>query len=281
MVTRRSFLPLLAAGALPGPAKRVAARIGLELYSLRSEMKKDAPGTLALARRMGFEEVETGDFYGRTADSFRKELDRADLRATALMSSWADLDQQLDRVAGDAKTLGAGYVACPVIPHKNKQFTAEDCRLAIARFSAWAGALAKNGLTFCYHLHGIEFRPSTNGTLADTLIRETAAAGAMFEMDTFWIQHGGEDPAGFLRRYPGRFPLAHLKDRRPGLATGTHPADVMEEDSVVLGTGTIDWKAFFREAPKAGVRHYYIEEEHPNAIAQIPQSLRFLKELEI
>jgi sugar phosphate isomerase/epimerase len=98
-------------------------------------------------------------------------------------------------------------------------------------------------------------------------------------MDVFWFVFGDQDPTTALERYSGRFPLMHVKDIRPGEPRTFNPGTVAEEASVPLGTGEVDWPAVLRAARRHGVRRYYIEEEHPDAVRQIEQSLRYLKNL--
>ena len=114
----------------------------------------------------------------------------------------------------------------------------------------------------------------------DTLAKAVDPNAANFEMDVFWIFFGKQDPAKLLEKYPGRFPLMHLKDIRKGTPKTGNPGDVAEEASVPLGTGEIDWPSVLRAALRTGVRHYYVEEEHPNAVQQIPQTLDFLKKVQ-
>jgi sugar phosphate isomerase/epimerase len=230
---------------------------------------------------MGFREVEVSGLYGLTAPVFFAELTKAGLEPKSMIAAWAEFDRRSDQVAEQAKILGVKYVVCGNIPTRGNALTPEECRMAIGRFNRWAEALGKAGLTYCYHPHGPEFQPSPDGTLFDTLVRGTREAGVEFELDTFWVVHGGEDAAGLLRRYPGRFPLSHIKDKRKGTPLHVHPRDVAEEDSVVLGTGMVDWKSFLREAQRAGMKHYFIEEEHPDAVSQIPESVRYLRSLQL
>jgi sugar phosphate isomerase/epimerase len=84
-----------------------------------------------------------------------------------------------------------------------------------------------------------------------------------------------------LYRYSGRFPLMHVKDIRAGEPRTFNPGTVREEASVPLGKGEVDWPPVFRAAAKAGVRHYFLEEEHPDAVNQIRESLRFLQGLQV
>ena len=100
-----------------------------------------------------------------------------------------------------------------------------------------------------------------------------------FEMDVFWVVFGNEDPVKLLQRYSGRFPLMHVKDIRKGEARTFNPGTVAEEASVPLGAGEVQWRPVIDAARKHGVRHYYLEEEHPNTVAQIRQSLRYLEQI--
>jgi sugar phosphate isomerase/epimerase len=152
---------------------------------------------------------------------------------------------------------------------------------AAERFNQWGRDLAGAGLHFCYHPHGPEFVSGPDGTLFDTLARRTDPALANFEMDVFWFVFGNLDPAATLQRYGGRFPLMHVKDIRQGEPRTFDPGTVAEEASVPLGTGEVAWPAVLRAAQKAGVRHYYIEEEHPDAVRQIRQSLQYLASLDL
>jgi len=250
--------------------------MGIEIYSLRREAEKDLPATLALIRKFGFKEVEGGDFYGRSAAEFRKLLDGNGLKLTSMMAAYDRLSRDINSVADDAHTLGAEYVVCSTVPHK-KKLTAEDCERAIESLNRFGENLAKTGLRCCYHTHGIEFGESPDGTLFDTLANGTNPKFVNFEMDFFWIVFAYQDPVKLLHRYPGRFPLMHVKDIRKGTALGGSPGDVLEEASVPLGTGLVDVPAALRAARETGVRHYYIEDEAVDAARQISASLRYLE----
>jgi sugar phosphate isomerase/epimerase len=279
MTSRRAFLAL-AGAALPAAAKqKFAGPLGLEIYSVRRQAQKDLPGTLAIIRKMGFRELEVGGFYGRTAAEFQRMLTDSGLKATSMMADWNQLVKSTGPAAEDARTLGAEYVVCSSIPHKKHQFSMEDAGRAADNFNRWGEALARAGLRFCYHAHGFEFGSGPDGTLFDTLARRMDPKNANFEMDVFWIAFGKQDPAKMLERYSGRFPIMHLKDIRKGEPKTGEPGDVVEEASVPLGTGEIDWPAVLSAARNNGVRRYYIEEEHPDALKQIPETLRYLKTL--
>jgi sugar phosphate isomerase/epimerase len=259
---------------------------GLQLYSLRREMAKDRAGALATAKRLGFTEVE-GSVMGRSVADVQAELAAAGLTMTSGGASYEDLRDKLPEVIANAKALGVKFVMCAWIPHKDA-FSAEDATRAAADFNAWGAKLAAEGITFAYHAHGYEFAPApTTGasaappdmTLFDQLARDTDPRAVAFEMDVFWVTHGGADPVALLRRYPKRWVLMHLKDMRKGTPTGLFTGSAPEETNVPIGTGQIDYVSVLREARKQGVVHYYIEDESPTPVEQIPLSLKYLASL--
>jgi len=261
------------------PAGKFTAELGLVLYSLRYLASKDLPGTLKLAADLGFRKVETGNLYRLSPEDFRKLLDDNGLTTPSMGASYKDLDTRLDEVAADAHALGANYVVCSTIPHSAKHLTAEDVKSAAETLNRWGDRLASQHLKLCYHIHGTEFDPSPDGTQFDTLLKLTDPKFANYEMDIFWVVYGFQDPADFLKLFPGRFPLLHVKDTRPGMTFGLTPADVAEDDSVPLGTGTVDVKAALLAGQEYGVEHFFLEEEAKDALPQIRQSLEYIKTL--
>lgn len=275
MIGRRRFLAI-AGGAATGAAPAFKGKVGINVYSLRYLAEKDLPSTLRLISGLGFREVEAGDLYGRTPAEYLKLLHSAGLRATSIGAGYEALGKNLDGVAGHARTLGANYVVCSTIPHSAKHLAAKDCAPAAENLNRWGERLAGVGLRLCYHTHGTEFDPSPDGTQFDTLARLTDPKFVNFEMDIFWIVYGGQDPAQMLRRHKGRFPLMHVKDIRKGTKLGGSPADVLEEESVPLGTGLVDVRAALLAAQECGVQHYFLEEEAVDAVPQIRRSLVYL-----
>jgi sugar phosphate isomerase/epimerase len=278
MTTRRRFLAGLAASSIAAlaHAERSSLDIGLELYSLRAEMKRDVPGTLARIRKMGFRHVEVPGFYGQAAAEFRRSLDAASLKATAMVAPYDDLKTSLDRVKRDLDTLGARWAILPWIPHGDR-FERADAQRAVEDMNAFGAALAKSGFRFAYHPHGYEFYPAPEGTLFDLLAQSTDPAAVKFEMDTFWIVVPGQDCVRLLERYPTRFRLMHLKDLRKGAPTGDLHGTALDTDSVPVGVGIVPWDAVLALARKQGCEAYYIEDESPDAAKQIPLSLSYLK----
>ena len=278
MFSRRTFLA--ATAVLPAFAgKRI--EMGLQIYSLRYNAEKNLPATLSLIRRLGFTEVEVPSLYGRSAAEFRRLLDDAGLKATSMMAEYDRLTTALDAVAADAHALGAEYVVCGTLPHKQKHLTLDECAASADQLNRWGETLAKSSLKLCYHTHGIEFDPAPGGTVFDALMKRCDPKFANFEMDIFWIVYGRQDPVKMLQQYPGRFPLMHVKDLKKDTPLGGSPGDVPEEASVPLGQGLVDIRATLRTAMKTGVLHYYIEDEVADAAKQIPESLKYLASLRL
>jgi len=252
--------------------------IGLQLYSLRDQFAKDVPATLDQVRGFGIEFVELAGTYNLAPEEFKEQLDRRGLRPVSGHFPFELYRDDVEGIARDAKALGVQYVGCAWIPHDDP-FDEKTCREAAAVFNRAGEALAKRGLKFFYHTHGYEFQPRGDGTLFDLLMAETKPEFVRFEMDVFWIVHPGRDPVKLLEKYGSRFELMHVKDMRKGTPTGllTGHSDVAND--VALGTGLLDWPAILKAARKAGVKWYFIEDESPTSVQQIPQSLRFLEKV--
>lgn len=250
--------------------------IGLQLYSLRADFIKNVPTSLDKVKGFGVKEVELAGIYNLPPEKFRDMLKERGLKP---VSGHFPFDRYRDDVAGiaaEAKILGLTYVGCAWIPHKD-DFDEAECRTAIEVFNKAGKALAAQGLKLFYHCHGYEFRPHGDGTFMDLLMKETHPEHVRFQMDVYWVTHPGHDPVRWLEKYPKRWELMHVKDMRKGLPTGsfTGKSDVIND--VVVGTGQMNWPAILKAAAKAGVKHYFIEDESPTAAEQIPLSLKYLE----
>jgi sugar phosphate isomerase/epimerase len=255
-----------------------AQEIGVELYSFRNQFPKDIPGTLRRIQNMGISKVEGNSTYGLSVAEFKKMLDDNKLKMVSIAADFAKLETDLFSVIGDAKTYGAKYVVCFWIPHKDTVFTIEDTKKAVEVFNKAGKTLRENGLTLCYHAHGFEFRPYENGTLFDYLVTHMNPAYVNFEMDVFWVKHPGQEPTELLKKYPGRFLLMHLKDRKPG-TPGNQNGGADVESNVVLGQGDVGIAAIMKIAKKSGVKLFFIEDESSRSFDQVPESLAYLKSL--
>ncbi len=251
--------------------------IGMELWTYRRALKQDLPGTLAMLRRTGFRDIETASFYDKDSATFRTLLDHAGLTCSSLIASYEDLSKNVDKVIRDAKNLGAKYILTSGIPHQG-ELTEQDVKKAAAAFNQWGEKTKAAGIQFGYHPHGFEFVHTPTETLFDVLAAQTNPGLVTFELDAYWFAIAGADPAAYLKRYPNRFQLMHLKDLEKG-AQGSETGSAPEETSVALGKGRLRWAEILRAARAAGVKKYYIEDESPAAGRQVPVSLRYLSTL--
>ena len=270
---------MLAALSAPSLAQQTAP-VGLELYSFRDQFKADVPGTMAKVKQMGFREVEVAGTYGLSLEAFRKELDKNGLKAISTGASFDDLESNVPKVISEAKILGAKYVVCAWIPHTADLFTQGDADRAIDVFNTAGRLLADEKLTLCYHTHGYEFQkiPGSQATYFDYLVPQLDPKSVSLEMDVYWIKAPGEDPVAVLKKFPKRFLLAHLKDRKPGTPNTMSGHDDVESN-VVLGAGDVGIAEFMAAAKKAGVKHFFIEDESSRSMTQMPASLSFLRGL--
>src|SRR5688572_6478821 len=295
MTTRRAFLQTLSVGMVSAPAvgfgASAAARpqaalkhpasgsLGLQLYSLRHLFEKgDIPGTLAMVRRWGFTDVEAAGTYKLPASEFAALVKKAGLRIVSTGADFASLQKDVGSVIKAAGALGAVQVMCAWIPHQGR-FSRADVDHAVQVFTKAGRAMRDAGLRFLYHTHGYEFQPGPDGTLFDALAKSTEPGILDFQMDVFWVVHGGGSPVELFSQYPGRFPSTHLKDIRKGTKVCDPTGNAPDDTSVALGDGMIDIAGILRAASKEGVKYHFIEDEHPKSEEQIPRSLEYLASL--
>ncbi len=255
-----------------------AQEVGLQFYSLRNQFKKDVPGTLELINSWGITKCEGGGTYGLPMGQFQAMLKKNDLDVVSVGASFEDLAKDPTKAIANAKAFGAKYVMCAWIPHDGDSFTIEDTKNATEVFNKAGKMMKAEGITLAYHAHGYEFRPYEDGTLFDYMAKN--AEDFAFEMDVYWVHHGGEDPLALLNRYPEKFVLLHLKDMEHGVkGNDTGHEDV--ETNVVLGTGQVNIAGVVKRAKELGhVKYMFIEDECSRVVQQVPKSLAYLESLE-
>jgi sugar phosphate isomerase/epimerase len=285
---RRTFLgALAAAAAIPGAASHRSPlpaspsrldRIGLQLYTVRDLLKKDFDGTLAGVAKIGFKEVEFAGYFDHTPQQVRAALQRNGLDAPAAHVGYEATEDGWDAVLHTARLIGHRYVVCAWIPEEVRR-TAEDWKRVAQRFNRAGAACRAAGLQLAFHNHSYEFVPLPDGRIPyDLLLAQTDPALVQLELDLFWITFGGGDPLAYFTRYPGRFPLVHVKDMKPKAAADVAADRVMTE----VGQGSIDWKRIFARARSAGIEHYFVEHDQPaDPLASIRASFDYLRALEV
>jgi sugar phosphate isomerase/epimerase len=264
-VQRMGGAAALIAGAPWARALAARAAIGIQLYSVRALMAKDAAGTLAALAAIGYREVELAGLYGMSADQMRTLLGRHGLAAPSSHSSLTDLRAHWPQALADAQTLGQRYLVCAWIDEPER--TADGYQKIAAEFNAFGKAARERGIQFGFHNYTYDFTPFANGAVPyDMLLAACDPQLVKFEIDLFWMAKGGADPLTYFARWPGRFPLIHVKDMDAAGAM------------VDAGQGTIDIKAVVAHAPQGGVEHWFVEhDEPPDPIADARASFDYLR----
>jgi sugar phosphate isomerase/epimerase len=274
---RRGFLSTtgaIALGVMLPPACRSARgakidKIGIQLYTVRDQMKADFEGTLAHIAQIGYKEVEFAGYFDRTPTDVRAILDRNGLTspATHMMADSAD---GWKKAFDTAKAVGHQYVVAPWIPEEKRK-TLDDWKKVAAGFNQ-AGQMAKDvGLQFAYHNHDFEF-PKVEGQVPyDLLLQTTDPKLVQLEIDLYWITKGGQDPLSYFSRWPGRVPLVHVKDS----------AGAPDHRMTDVGQGSIDWKRIFAKREQAGIKHFFVEHDQPpQPFEDIAVSYKYLSQLQ-
>ena len=251
--------------------------LGIAPFTFRRSFPNGIPETLDTIVSMGFTSIEGG---GGDMDpyEYKKLCEAKGLTIPSMGTSYNTLVEDPLSVVKKAKILGAEFVMCAWLPHERGNFTLENARKTVEDFNTFGKILADSGITFCYHAHGYEFQPYEDGTLLDYIIQNTNPEYVSFEMDIYWIQFGGGDPAALLDKYGSRWKLMHVKDLRKGVQkdlTGLTDPD----NDVTVGDGELDIPAILKAAKRAGIRHYFIEDESDRIITQIPKSIAYLRSL--
>ncbi|MBL7968770.1 MAG: sugar phosphate isomerase/epimerase [Prolixibacteraceae bacterium] len=251
---------------------------GMVSYTYRNSFSRDVERTLDTLKTLGIKDMEFSNLFGKKASELRAMLDSRGMFCSSFGVSYPDLVTKTREVGANAQTLGAKYVRVAYIPHEGI-FTPEMAQKAVEDFNM-AGQILKDefGITFCYHNHGYEFVPYKDGTLMDYIIQKTDPRFVSFEIDILWSFIHGQDPAKLIAKYPNRFQLLHLKDLKKGAELDDKGSTAKEND-VALGEGQLDIPAILKEAKKAGIKHFYIEDESPFYAKQVPQSMAYLRSL--
>ncbi|HEY0800219.1 MAG TPA: sugar phosphate isomerase/epimerase, partial [Steroidobacteraceae bacterium] len=264
---------LLAANTLPRNANSnpLGRPIGIQLYAVNSAMQENPAGTLKQLREIGFGEVETAGFGKRSAKEFRKLLDDAGLACPSAHLQF-DVDN-LGPTFEDAHALGVQYVTSgglrsglrPPITGLASGMNLDEAKRTAALANQIGDKARQAGLQYAYHNHAVEFADQGGAIGYDVLLRETNPDLVKVEIDCGWMVVGGRNPIDYFKKYPNRFPMIHVKDFLPPHDKGADGGNASAHPGAELGHGIIDYKPIFAAAEKAGLQHYFAEQEGPFA----------------
>lgn len=267
--TRRELLALLGVAGMGGwqftwPTATYDT-IGVQLYTLRSLLTRDFEGTIKAIAAIGYGEVETHDYFGRTPEAVRAVLDANGLKAAAAHVSIEALQRDLPALLANAKTVGHKWIIVPSLSGTYR--TVEGYARAGTILSQAADEAADHGVRIGFHNHDVEFRMVEGQAGIDRLLAACSPQVGL-ELDVYWIVRAGGDPFAFIAKHADRVRALHLKDAGPA------PEQQMTE----VGSGTIDWPRLLKEAKAAGVEHVFVEHDRPtDALASVTTSFAYLR----
>jgi sugar phosphate isomerase/epimerase len=270
-------------------------RVGLQLYTVRELMKHDFEGTVAGVAKIGYKEVEFAGYFGKTPQEVRALLDSNGLTSpsahhpmqppTDAMAKTSTLETNLQEIIDGAHIIGQKFLVCPYLDAKSR--TADGYKRLAESCNRVGEQTKKAGIQFCYHNHSFEFEKveGLDGKLPfDYLITQTDPKNVKIEMDLCWITVGGQDPIAYFDKYPGRFPLVHAKDwSKEGSDPGGNVGAVghaVAGHIANVGSGSIDWKNIFAHSSKAGIEHYFVENDEAKSLADPKASYDYLSQLQ-
>jgi sugar phosphate isomerase/epimerase len=226
--------------------------IGAQLYTLRDYMKTptDIAKTLRELRKIGYEAVQVSGIGPIAPRDLKKMLDDEGLIACATHTGYDELVKETGRVIEDHKMLGASHVACPGL--SPEYHNGEGYKTVARELSKVGKVLKAHGITLSYHNHGIEFEKYGDRIGLEILYEESEPDCLQAEIDTYWVQYGGGDPAVWCRKLAGRLPLLHLKD----MGIQDNKQIMME-----VGEGNLDWGAILKACKAAGTEWYLVEQD--------------------
>ena len=262
---RRDFLKtasLAAAGlSLPFTSKsnlfdsfappKTIKKFGIQLWTVKEDMLKDATGTLTKLAGFGYKQIESfegskGIYWGMKNTEFKKLMD--DLGMT-LVSSHCNNTVEFVRKAADAAEIGVKYLICP---YKGPQKSIDNFKRFNDEFNISGAICKKHGIKFAYHNHDYSFKMIDGQMPQKVMLDGTDASTVDFEMDIYWVVAAKEDPQAWFKNYPNRFRLCHIKDQTK-TSTGI--------ESCQIGKGTIDFTKILATAKKYGMQYYISEQE--------------------
>ena len=257
--------------------------IGLQLYTLRTEIDKDPLAVLKEVAGIGFKFIEIypskqGHFFGYTTKEFKNICDGLGLIPVSMHILTGRSQPEVKgtfvndwpRLAEEAASVNLKYIVCPWL-HQNEYSSVDECLKTAAFLNKIGEDCQKFGLQFAYHNHDFEFKPVEGKVPYELFLTNTDSNMVKFEMDLYWVVKGGENPVNLFLKNPGRFALWHVKDM-----------DKLNKDlNADVGTGSINFKEIFENKNVAGMKYFFLEQEtyRSSSLNSVKNGYRYLKNL--
>lgn len=226
--------------------------LSVQMYTLRDRVAQDFASTVREVGKIGYKGVELAGYGNlKTAAEARKACDDAGVVVSGCHMGIDGLLSEPNKVADEQKALGNVHVICPWAPLDGKPEA--EYREFAKKLQQAGEAAAKVGLTVAYHNHSFEHKPLRKGLDGlDVIFAETKPEHVKAELDLFWVQHGGHDPAKYVEKMGSRCILVHLKDMEVG----------PDRRFANVGEGILDFPRIIAAGQKVGVRWYIVEQDN-------------------
>lgn len=258
---RRTFLRTTSAGMIAGMLmpKNIFANlpanpnIGLQLYSLRNEIKEDLAGSLKKISEIGYKNLEAagysdGKFYDMDPAAFKSLVESYDMKLTSSHVTFKN--DKISDVLSAHKEAGVKYMVWPWLNDEQRKNLDAYKKLA-ENFNAIGEMCNQNGMKFGYHNHAFEFKAIDGVIPYDLLLESTDPDLVFMQIDLYWAVYAGKDPIAYFEKYPGRFKLWHVKDMAAG----------EQKEMTEVGTGIIDYNKIFEYASVSGMKEFFVEQD--------------------
>jgi sugar phosphate isomerase/epimerase len=234
---------------------RKERNIGIQLYTLRNELTKDAKGTIRKVAELGYKEVENfgyanGKFFGMDAKTYATFLNDVGLSVPSGHYMLPQLTNGWEKAVEDAAAIGQKYMVLAFLfPHERK--TMDDYRKVAELLNKCGESCKKAGIRLCYHNHDFEFETLNGKQPFEVLMQETDKNLVQAELDLYWAVKAGQKPADLFRQYPKRIGLWHVKDMD----------NSEKKDFTEVGNGVIDFSEIFSMHRTSGMKHFFVEQD--------------------
>ncbi|MEM8634330.1 MAG: sugar phosphate isomerase/epimerase [Pseudomonadota bacterium] len=249
--------------------ERSLTDIGVQLYTVRSELAQDFEGTLERIAEMGYTQVEFAGLYKREPEDVKALLDELGLDAISMHVQLSSIRNDPDGLIEDAEALSAEFIVLPFLPALFGQNDPTKWNDWIDTMNSFGRKASKHGLSFAYHNHAFEFEPIDGVSLYDAMFERIDREHVQFELDLYWVAKAGYDPRQYFDAYPGGFPLLHVKDMGG-----------VQNEIVDVGDGVIDFAEIFKLNEVSGARYFIVEHDNSDdPMATLERSIQHLQTL--
>ena len=226
--------------------------VGLQMYTVREQMADDPVATLKAVADIGYAGVEGGTPSAMTTAEFLSLTSDLGIKIIGGGASAADLQNDIQKVVDNCGALGINTVMMGI----GGNLSEDEWKTGVAGLAKGCANAAANGIRVLYHNHAHELEQKVGDQCClDYLLSTIPASDIGAELDVYWVKTGGEDPGEYIRKYAGRTPFLHIKDRAPS------PADE-ECPFAEVGHGILDWDDIFTSAEaQPGVEWYIVEQD--------------------